>query len=141
MSGKRASADPRLAGAYRHDTEGWCAVSIHGAARDRGFQHGYLLAGELRKALREIDFLLRLDTGVGFDWFAENAARMYMQVLPGSADGFGDEILAELEGIVEGANAAAGEGDRRLTLAELLGWNGYPEMICQWWPAVRSVFS
>jgi hypothetical protein len=127
-----------LAGAAREDSEGWIRLKTSGSPHQRGFQHGYYLAAELRTALREIDYLLKIDTGVGFDWFARNAEIMYMRVLPGAADGFGDEILAELQGIVDGANTAAGPNDVKLTMADLLGWNGYPEMICQWWPEVMS---
>lgn len=44
----------------------------------------------------------------------------------------------ELEGIVEGANANRRACAPVPSLADLLGWNGYPELICQWFPAVMS---
>ncbi|QFU77159.1 phospholipase [Halioglobus maricola] len=128
---------PSLEGAYRENSEGWIRLHIAGSPRQRGYQHGYLLANELRAALREIDYLLRIDTGIGFDWFARNAEALYMKVLPKAPDGFGEELLEELQGIVDGVNAATPD-DPALTLADLLGWNGYPEMICQWYPAVMS---
>ncbi len=126
-----------LAGATREDVEGWIRLHISGGPRQRGIQHGYLLAAEIRQALGEIDYLLKIDTGIGFAWFAANAEQLYLDKLKGAADGFGDELLAELEGIVAGVNAATPSA-APLTLAELLGWNGYPEMICQWYPAVMS---
>ena len=58
----------------REDREGWVCVRIAGGPRERGYQHGYLLARELRTALREIRFLIEHDTGLPFDWFARNAA-------------------------------------------------------------------
>ena len=29
-------------------------------------------------------------------------------------------------------------GAAEITIDEILGWNGYPELICQWLPAVMS---
>ncbi len=135
--GQSGDMPAELAGAQREDVEGWIRLRIAGGPRQRGYQHGYLLAAEIRQALREIDYLLKIDTGIGFDWFARNAEVLYLDQLKGAADGFGDELLAELEGIVEGANAAT-PSEQALTLTQLLGWNGYPEMICQWYPAVMS---
>ena len=80
---------PLLEGAHRQDSEGWIRLHIHGGPYQRGYQHGYLLAAELRTALREIDYLLRIDTGIGFDWFARNAEALYTMPLQGAADGLG----------------------------------------------------
>lgn len=136
-SGPRAA----LAKARRHDVNGWIHLYIEGEPFERGYQHGYLLAKELREALRSIRYLIEQDTGVRFDWFARNAQAMYEDMLRSDfrgalTDGFGNEIIAEIEGIVAGANANRTGTEREVTLAELLGWNAYPEMICQWWPAV-----
>lgn len=54
------------------------------------------------------------------------------------SDNSGCQILQELQGIVDGANDNRCLDDRSVSLADLLGWNGYPEMICQWLPAVMS---
>jgi hypothetical protein len=130
-----------LAGARRADVNGWIYLHIEGEPYERGYQHGYLLAAELREALRCIRYLIYQDTGVSFDWFAENARAMYEEMLSGNADGilkdnFGSELLQELEGIVAGANANRRRAEPKVTLADLIGWNAYPELICQWWPAV-----
>lgn len=125
-------------GSFREDREGWISIRIEGAPYDRGFQHGTLLAPELTRALREIRFLFEHDTGVSFEWLCRNAEAMYGRVLPGAADGFGDEVLDELRGIADGANDARPADEAPITLADLLGWNGYPELACQWWPAVLS---
>jgi hypothetical protein len=97
----------------------------------------------LREALRGIRYLIHQDTGVEFDWFAQNAQAMYEGMLRGNyggklGDGSGAEIIEEMEGIVAGANANRRGTEPEVTLADLLGWNAYPEMICQWWPAVLA---
>ena len=58
-------------------------------------------------------------------------------LIAGDSDYLWGCFLVE-QGIVDGANAAASPGEAPLTLKQLLGWNGYPEMVCQWWPAVLS---
>jgi hypothetical protein len=134
---------PRLKNASREDINGWIHVRIAGTPRERGFQHGFLLAPEIRDALRSIEYLVRMDTGIEFTWFCRNAQAIFEKTLASNfggqlADGSGVEVLEEIEGIVEGANANRGPRERKLTLAEMLGWNGYPELICQWFPAVMS---
>jgi hypothetical protein len=127
----------------RKDLNGWIYVHIAGKPCDRGRQHGKLLAREIHEALRGIRYLIRQDTGVTFDWFAQNAGKMFRQLLESNfkgklSDGSGVEILEELDGIVAGANANRKSRDPELTLEDLIAWNAYPEMICQWWPLVVS---
>lgn len=118
--------------AWRVDRNGWIELHIEGAPYDRGWQHGWLLAAEIRAALRSIGELLWLDTATPFSWWADNARAMWLDRLSGSA------IFEELTGIVDGANANGGELQARISIDEILGWNGYPEMICQWFPDVQT---
>ena len=134
---------PSLQGGRRADVHGWIHLHIEGKARARGHQHGYLLASEIREAIATIGYLIRQDTGLEFAWFAQNAEALFLDPLASNyggklTDGSGVEVLEELEGIVAGASLNRRRGDVRLTLADLLGWNAYPELICQWWPAVQS---
>ena len=144
MSAKASPKTPAGARAgspgSRHDANGWIYVRIEGKPRARGFQHGDLLAAEIREALATIRLLIRQDTGLEFSWFAKNAEAMFHDKLAGNyggklADNSGVEVLEELEGIAEGANAHRGA---KVTLTDLLGWNAYPELFCRWWPAVQS---
>lgn len=135
--------DPRLKNSSRTDLNGWINVSIAGKPRDRGFQHGFLLANEIREALRCIRYLVFMDTGVEFSWFCANAQAMFEKPLASNfngslADKSGSEMLEEIEGIVEGCNANKPSKAAKVTLTDLLGWNGYPELICQWFPGVMS---
>jgi hypothetical protein len=127
----------------RADVNGWIHLHIEGKAKDRGYQHGRLLAQEIREAIAGIRYLVLQGTGLEFSWFAKNAEAMFHDMLASNyggklTDGSGVEILEEIEGIVEGANASRGPRTAKLTLTDLIGWNAYPELICQWWPAVQS---
>jgi hypothetical protein len=132
-----------LAGSRRADVHGWIYLRVEGSPYERGFQHGCHCAAELRAALRSIRYLIYQDTGIEFDWFARNAHAMYADMLSGNwggklPDNFGKQILDELQGIVDGANQARKPREAEVTLADLIGWNAYPEMICQWFPAVMG---
>jgi len=140
---KRATASHRnaLRGSARYERAGWICVRIGGEPFARGFQHGYLLSAEIREALRVLRYLIRQDTGLSFQWFAKNAIAMFQPVLRSNydgklTDGFGTEILEELNGIVTGANARRAAREPEITLEELIAWNAYPELMCQWFPAV-----
>jgi hypothetical protein len=130
-----------LKGGGRIDREGWIYLGTSGNAHARGFQHGYLLASEIRDVLEHIRYLILRDSGLPFAWFAKNAQALFDEPLRSNfggtlGDDSGARIIAELEGIVEGANRNRTSREEALTLADLLAWNGYPELICQWFPAV-----
>jgi hypothetical protein len=138
------SANGRREGAgYRSDHAGWIYLHIAGLPYDRGWHHGFLLANEIRAALQSIAELLWQDTGLPFNWYAANARAMWLARLSSDDDGkltdsSGSAAIAELNGIVAGANANRSDGEKLISIDDLLGWNGYPEMICQWLPAVMS---
>jgi hypothetical protein len=46
--------DPRLAKAYRFERSGWVYVHLEGSPHDVGYQHGYLLAPEIKDAFEVI---------------------------------------------------------------------------------------
>lgn len=102
---------------YRFDQDGWIYLHLEGNARDRGVQHGYLIAAELQEALRVIRFRLFWDTG--HEWFE------FVQVAEDLFVPKGDtEWLDEIKGIAEGAQQAGVE----ITWQEVLAWNGYFEL-------------
>jgi hypothetical protein len=128
---------------FRKDHEGWIFVHVEGTPYERGWQHGRLLANEIRAAISGIDELLWMDTGTRFEWWAANAHAMWHDMLATDKGGkltdkSGSRLLQELRGIADGANASLNKTQRWISIDDLLGWNGYPEMICQWLPAVQS---
>jgi len=92
-----AKADPRLAGSWRGpETNGWIPVRLQGNPGQIGFQHGYLLAPEIRDALAVIKLSLTHDNAPR-DWgFFRTAAQTMLWPR------VGEECRQELQGIVEG---------------------------------------
>jgi hypothetical protein len=97
--------DPRLAGAYRVERNGWIFVHLQGAPDVLGFQHGYLLAPEIADLVRVAGPLQKELSHK--DWaFYRKAAEdiLWPKIEP--------EYQQELDGIVAGAAAAGTKVDR-----------------------------
>ncbi len=99
-----AAADP-LQGSYRLERAGWIFVHLEGPPQRLGFQHGALLAPEIRDLLRVLAPFLRQTTGR--DWaFYRDAGE---KILWPKVDA---EYQAEIDGIVAGARARGVAADR-----------------------------
>jgi len=125
-----ADAPPRpevqhawLSKANRHDKAGWVYVHIEGAPRARGFQHGYLLANEIKQGIKAIRADWEYQTATKWPWLLAKADAMFARKID-------KENLAELDGIVEGLQAAGIPSSR----AEIIAYNGYLELGWYWWP-------
>jgi Phospholipase B len=85
--------------AYRYPAAGWIYLHIEGKPYDRGYQHGYLMAKEIP------EYLARC--AIDLDGKAEQASwdshRTTVNAL--FLRGFDREILEEMRGIADGANA------------------------------------
>lgn len=94
-----ASKDARLKGAFRRaETNGWIQVHLQGPPAQIGFQHGYLLAPEIKEASKILKLELTRDSKK--DWmFFRNAAQ---EVLWPRID---PEYREELQGIADGVKA------------------------------------
>ena len=88
--------------AYRHEKAGWVYLHIEGSARERGYQHGFLLAREISTGIEAMRGDWEFRSATEWDWLAEKASAMF----EGKVD---LENLAELDGIVEGLLAAGVE--------------------------------
>jgi len=109
--------------AYRYESNGWVFVHVEGQPFERGYQHGYLLAREIQDALRVSKFLAHWDTGEDFEVFVKAA----LQLFPARVD---QEYLDEMQGIAQGARMAGID----ISFDEILTWNGYQELLGNWWP-------
>ena len=116
-----------LARANRHEKSGWTYLHIEGTPLERGFQHGYLMAPEIRENLRLLRTRWEYQTAMSWNYYVQKAG----EILTPKVD---TENLAELDGIVEGLLAAGVKSSRD----ELVGLNGYPELIGSWWPTVKD---
>jgi hypothetical protein len=113
--------------AYRYERAGWLYLHIEGGPKQRGFQHGYLMAAEIGEILKLMQFTTISSTGENFDYFSKAAERLYANLLD-------SEIAAEIEGIAEGASSAGVS----LSFAEALACNANIELLWNWWPMVQS---
>jgi hypothetical protein len=116
--------------ANRHEKNGWIYLHIEGAPRERGFQHGYLLANEIKEALRVIKKVWEYQTATDWPWLMERAAKMFTTKID-------SENIKEIDGIVEGMKAAS----ISTTRDELVTYNGWKELLWYWWPTVKDSVS
>ncbi len=115
----------RLAKGHRHEKAGWIYLHVEGEPRERGFQHGYLLAPEIAEALRIRRAVWLHNTSMEWaDLLKETARFMTPFVDP--------ENREELLGIVDGLRAAGVAA----TLDDLVAYNAAYELEWYWWPEV-----
>lgn len=107
----------------RFERAGWIYLHVAGEARDRGFQHGYLLANEIAEGLRMTRVSWEHETGMEWEWVVKRAAAMFVPKIDA-------ENLAELDGIAEGARAAGIQVSRD----DVIAYNGILELQDYWWP-------
>ncbi len=118
-----------LARADRHEKNGWTYLHIEGGPLERGFQYGYLLAREIKDAIRVFGKEWNYQTAMDWTWLVQKAN----EVLAARID---TENLAELDGMVAGLQAAG----IATTRDELIALNGYIELSGYWWPTVKDSF-
>jgi hypothetical protein len=121
--GLTAEQQSCVAKGKRFERAGWIYLHVEGAAGDRGFQHGYLLAKEIAEGLRMTRVSWEHESGMEWEWLVKRAAAMFVPKIDA-------EDLAELDGIAEGARAAGVEVSRD----ELIAYNGIAELQDYWWP-------
>ena len=100
--------------ANRHEKAGWVYVHIEGTPQERGFQHGYLLAKEIAQGIKATRTEWEYESATKWSWLLEKASTMFVRKID-------KENLAELDGIVEGMQAAGVPSSR----AEIIAYNGY----------------
>ncbi len=109
--------------AYRYPAAGWVYLHIEGKPYERGYQHGFLMAKEIPEYLARCQW----DLAGKYDAQAWNTYRTAADAL--FLRGFDKEILEEMRGIVDGANAAGAKWlGRKLDLVDLVLLNTEVEM-------------
>ncbi|HAQ17809.1 MAG TPA: hypothetical protein DCR40_01095 [Prolixibacteraceae bacterium] len=116
--------------ANRHEKNGWIYLHIEGSPQERGFQHGYLLAKEIKESIRVLNEVWRYQTALDWPWLVQKSARMFTPKVD-------DENIAEIDGIVEGMKAAGNP----TSLDEMVTWNSLMELLGYWWPSVKDTVS
>jgi hypothetical protein len=119
-----------LSKANRHEKGGWIYLHIEGKPEERGFQHGYLLAKEIKEALRQMNEVWHYQTAMDWQWLVDRSAKMFNSKID-------KENMAEMEGIVEGMKAAG----VTTTRDEIVAYNASTEFMGYWWPLVKDTIS
>ena len=119
-----------LSKANRHEKNGWIYLHIEGTPEERGFQHGYLLAKEIKEALREMSIVWNYETALDWQWLVQKGGKMFTPKVD-------EENLEEIDGIVEGMKAAGVVTTRD----EIVTYNGFTELDGYWWPTVKDSIS
>ncbi len=95
-SSRNPQTNPRLKGAFRLPPQnGWTYVHLEGSASEIGFQHGYLLAGEIEDFQKVVALELGHDTKKDWNFFRDAAEHVlwphveqeYRDELQGTASG------------------------------------------------------
>jgi len=114
---------------YRFEHNGWVYIHIEGAPFERGEQHGYLAAPEIKKILISLKHLTYFDTGKKWAFFVDAAAKLWVkQISP--------EFIEEIKGIAAGATKAG----VKVAWQEILAWNGHCELMDYWWPKAMTKY-
>ena len=96
---REPAANPRLKKARRMaEHNGWIQVHLEGSPADIGFQHGYLLAPEIKDKFRDISTEMQHDEKKDWEFFLKAAREVFWP-------GIEAEYREELSGIVEGLEA------------------------------------
>ena len=119
-----------LSKANRHEKNGWVYLHIEGKPAERGFQHGYLLAKEIKEALRQMSAVWHYQTALDWQWLVDRSAKMFNSRIDA-------ENMEEMEGIVEGMKAAGVPTTRD----EIVAYNASTEFMGYWWPQVKDTIS
>lgn len=112
-----------LSRAHRHDKAGWIYLHIEGAPRERGFQHGYLMAREIAETIRVTAAQWTHDSSFEWAWLVASTKGFINPAVD-------PENREEMQGIVDGM-AAAGIAT---TLDDIIAYNASIETTSYWWP-------
>ncbi len=119
-----------LAKAEKHLKSGWTYLHIQGAPRERGFQHGYLLAKDIDEGIRIQKKVWEYESAMDWKWMVDRS----MELFAAKVD---PENMAEIDGIAEGLKAAGS----RITKEEVIAYNAASEFLGGWWPTVKDTVS
>ena len=103
---REPQTDPRLKKASRAgERNGWIQVHLEGTPGEIGFQHGYLLAPEIKDTFKDISTEMAHDEKKDWEFFRKTAREVFWPHIE-------QEYRDELTGIVDGLKARGGEAGR-----------------------------
>ena len=124
---------------YRTDKNGWNFVHVEGGPLERGYSYGRLMADEIEASVLEAERLMELQTGMDWKFLRESS----LSILPAWKRQMNRapyrEFLTEMDGMVRGVREEIPAS--RLTVDDLILWNGYEELMNYWLPtAVDEIY-
>ena len=117
--------NPDLHGAYRFERANWVYVHLQGTPHQIGFEHGYLLAPEISRAMSGIRLQNTHSTGRDWQFFRATAKNIYWPRIE-------PEYRKELQGIEDGLLA---HGVRDIDLWDVVAPN---DMAVNPWASFQS---
>ena len=116
---------PDLHGAYRFERAHWIYVHLDGTPHQIGFEHGYLLAPQIDRAMRMIRLENTHTTGRNWQFFRATAQNIYWPRIE-------PQYREEMQGIHDGLKA---NGVHNIDLWDVVALNGFmetPEYYIPW---------
>jgi hypothetical protein len=98
-------SEDQLQGSARFERNGWVYVRLAGPPARLGYQHGYLLAPEIKALLGVLKPFLAHETKHDWQFYREASERILWPKID-------NEFQAEIDGIVAGLNARGVQADR-----------------------------
>ncbi len=95
-----AQVDQCMSKATREDKAGWIYVHLEGSPREIGYQHGYMLAGEIDDLIQTMKSFLLHSSGKDWDFYRDAARNMFWE-----QGRLGNTRKRLLGGIVDGLKA------------------------------------
>ncbi len=117
----------KLAKAHLTRKAGWTYLHIEGGPRERGFQHGYLLAPQIAESIRATAAVWHHASGMEWSWLVATTGKFINPAVDA-------ENRQEIDGIAEGM-AAAGVPE---SADELIAYNASLELTEYWWPKAKD---
>jgi hypothetical protein len=123
----KANQNKWLEKASRHENNGWICIHIEGTPFQRGFQRGFLTAGEIEQFLKTITHVLEFKTGKEVDFFIDKANKLFKHKVS-------KEYATELKGMVAGMQAAG----KSVNYEQMLFMNAFIDLWWYWWPKEKE---
>jgi hypothetical protein len=114
--------------AERANTEGWIYLHIEGKPYERGFQHGYLVAPEIKDSIGAVALYLEHSTGKSWEQCREASEKVFLPRMP-------EFLLEEIDGMLAGMKAAGVGGFDRL---DIIAYNGWIELGWYYFPSLEA---
>jgi hypothetical protein len=109
-----------------YEKNGWLYISVKGEPKERGYAYGYLVADEMKKVLKMLDFIIYNDYGRKWEYFVEAGKKL----LKDKIKDIYPEFYEEMEGVSEGLTAAG----TKMNIDEVIAWNNYFLLTENWYP-------